>query len=356
MINESQVARYPALVWMGLLAGLGVLIYLLAPILTPFLISALLAYMWDPVIDRLETWRINRVVGIVIVYVLLSLILLVVVLVLTPILQDQVGVFVGKLPGYFDWINNTVFPWLFETLSLGSGALELDQVKQQVLAHWQDVGAWLGGLGAYITQSGMGLLAWTINLVLIPVVTFYLLRDWDDIVARIHNLIPRRHQDTAAALARQTDEVLGSFVRGQMVVMLVLGMIYSSGLWLLGLDLALPIGLLAGLVSFVPYLGFIVGLLSAGVAALLQFKTGMPLLWVLAVFGVGQILEATVLTPRLVGERVGLHPVAVIFAIMAGGQLFGFFGILLAIPVAAALMVWLRYLHDYYQDQTLDQE
>ncbi len=351
MSNEGQAARYSALVWMGVLAGLGILIYLLAPILTPFLISVLLAYMWDPVIDRLETWRINRVVGIVIVYVLLSLILLVVFLVLAPILQDQVGVFVGKLPGYFDWINNTVFPWLSETLALGSGALELNQVKHQVLANWQDMGAWLGGLGTYITQSGMRFLAWTINLVLIPVVTFYLLRDWDVIVARIHDLMPPRYQGTVASLARQTDEVLGSFVRGQVVVMLVLGVIYSVGLWLLGLDLALPIGLLAGLVSFVPYLGFIVGLLAAGVAALLQFKTGMPLVWVLAVFGVGQILEATVLTPRLVGERVGLHPVAVIFAIMAGGQLFGFFGILLAIPVAAALMVWLRYLHSYYQAQ-----
>jgi len=327
----------------------GWLLYLLAPILTPFLVAALLAYVWDPVVDRLELWRIPRTLGVVLVYLVLTLLFLVVVLVLTPILQEQLATFASKLPGYLDWIENNLAPWLATQFGVDPATLELSQLKQQLVAHWKEVSSWIKPVTAYVTRSSVSVALWLVNLVLVPVVTFYLLRDWDLLVARIHGLLPRSWQQRAGMLARETDEVLGSFLRGQLVVMLVLGTIYGVGLWLVGLDLALPIGMLSGLVSFVPYLGFIVGIVTAGVAALLQFKELIPLLWVLAVFGIGQLLEGMVLTPRLVGERVGLHPVAVIFAVMAGGQLFGFFGVLLAIPAAAAIAVWLRHLHGHLQ-------
>jgi predicted PurR-regulated permease PerM len=176
-------------------------------------------------------------------------------------------------------------------------------------------------------------------------VAFYLLRDWNDMAARVHGLFPRPVQPRVAQLARESDEVLGAFLRGQLLVMLALAIIYSAGLWILGLDLALPIGLVAGFVSFVPYLGFIVGLAAASVAAIFQFQDAWMLMWVGAVFGFGQILEGTLITPKLVGDRIGLHPVAVIFAVLAGGQLFGFFGVLLALPAAAVMVVWLRHLH-----------
>jgi predicted PurR-regulated permease PerM len=179
-------------------------------------------------------------------------------------------------------------------------------------------------------------------------VTFYLLRDWDQLVANVRELLPRAIEPRVSAIAAEIDAVLAQFLRGQLTVMAALALIYTVGLWLAGLELAFSIGVIAGLVSFVPYLGVIVGVLLAGVAALLQYQDALHLLAVIAVFGVGQLLEGMVLSPLLVGDRIGLHPVAVIFAVMAGGQLFGFFGVLLALPVAAAIVVLLRHSHGEY--------
>jgi predicted PurR-regulated permease PerM len=189
--------------------------------------------------------------------------------------------------------------------------------------------------------------------VLIPVLTFYLLRDWDLLVARVHELIPRRYEQSVAQIAKQCDEMLGAFMHGQLLVMLSLGTVYSIGLWLVGLDMAFLIGMLAGLVSFVPYLGFILGMLVAGIAALMQFQDAIHLFYVLLVFGTGQMLESFLLTPYLLGDRIGLHPVAVIFAVMAGGQLFGFVGILLALPATAVIMVLLSHAHEHYINSEL---
>ncbi|MGH8595571.1 MAG: AI-2E family transporter, partial [Gammaproteobacteria bacterium] len=193
------------------------------------------------------------------------------------------------------------------------------------------------------------LLGWLTFLLLVPVVTFYLLRDWDILVRNIDDLLPRRIEPRVRKIVQEIDAVLAEFLRGQLSVMLALAILYITGLWLVGLDLAFAIGLVAGLVSFVPYLGVIVGVLLAGIAALLQFGELWHLLGVVAVFGVGQLLEGMVLSPLLVGERIGLHPVAVIFAVMAGGQLFGFFGVLVALPVAAAIVVLLRHSRDEYK-------
>jgi len=193
------------------------------------------------------------------------------------------------------------------------------------------------------------MLGWLMNIALIPVVAFYLLRDWDLLVERIHNMIPRQFVTTTVNLTKECDEVLSAFLRGQLLIMLLLGCIYALGLALIGLDLALIIGLLAGLASLVPYLGFIVGILAASIAAILQFQEFMPLVYVALVFGVGQLLEGSLLTPLLVGDRIGLHPVAVIFAVLAGGQLFGFVGVLLALPIAAVVMVFVRHLYGQYR-------
>jgi predicted PurR-regulated permease PerM len=201
-----------------------------------------------------------------------------------------------------------------------------------------------------VSHSGGVIAEWLMNLLLIPVVTFYLLRDWDGLVVKVHDLLPRRIAPTAAKLATEVDTVLAAFVRGQLYVMLALGCIYSIGLWMTGLDLALLIGMLAGLVSFVPYLGAIVGIVTACVAALVQFHDLIHLVPVAIVFIIGQSLEGMVLTPMLVGDKIGLHPVAVMFAVLAGGQLFGFLGILLALPVASVIMVLLRHVHELYRD------
>jgi predicted PurR-regulated permease PerM len=212
----------------------------------------------------------------------------------------------------------------------------------------------VGMLLSQATASSLALMAWLANLVLIPVVGFYLLRDWDVMMAKLRSLLPRQRESQVMGLAGECHEVLGAFVRGQLLVMLALGVIYSSGLMLVGLELGLLIGLLAGLAAIVPYMGFIIGIGAALIAGLFQFGGDpYPLLGIVAVFMIGQVLEGMVLTPMLVGDRIGLHPVAVIFAILAGGELFGFTGVLLALPVAAVIMVLLRHVHDLYKESDM---
>jgi predicted PurR-regulated permease PerM len=350
-MTATRVAWGVGLVLVG-----GGLIYLLSPILTPFLVAALLAYIASPLLKRLEQWHLPRILGVIIVFLVLLLLLLVLLLVLIPQIQHQISAFIGKLPGYLDWLNSVLVPWLQTTLGMDVSVLDMAALKLQVTQHWQGLGGAVGQIFSYMTRSGMHLVAMLVNLALIPVVTFYLMRDWDGILARVPGLFPPRMRARLVTIARETDDVLAGFLRGQLSVMAALTCVYSIGLGIVGLELALAIGLLAGLVSFVPYLGFITGILVAGVAAMLQFHDPMTLLMVAAVFGVGQLLESLVLTPYLVGGRIGLHPAAVIFAVLAGGQLFGFFGILLALPVAAAIKVWLRHLYKGYQLSTFYQQ
>jgi predicted PurR-regulated permease PerM len=240
---------------------------------------------------------------------------------------------------------------------MGIAGIELDSESLVVAAqeYWREASSALLGVLSTVSRGGQAVLSWLVNLVLIPVVTFYLLRDWDKLVENIRTLIPRKAEPEVSALSREIDEVLGAFIRGQLMVMVALGVIYALGLWLLGLDLAFIIGMGAGVLSIVPYLGTFVGVVAALIAAAFQFQDLLHPVLVLAVFGVGQSLESMFLTPKLVGDRIGLHPVAVIFAVLAGGQLFGFLGILLALPAASALNVLARHLHERYRNSDLYQ-
>jgi predicted PurR-regulated permease PerM len=342
-----------------LLAGVvlvGLLIYLLGPVLMPFVTAAILAYVVDPLVDRLEAWKLPRTLAVVVVFLLLTLLALLLMLVLVPLIETQIQVLIQKLPVYIDWLQTKGLPWLAAKLGLSETQFDLGTLKTAIQQHWQQAGGMATKVLASVSRSGLALAGWVANLLLTIVVTFYLLRDWDRLVERAHVMLPRRSEPVIARLARQSDEVLGAFLRGQLMVMLGLGLIYSVGLSLVGLDFALLIGLLAGVISFVPYLGTIVGVLAAMVAAIMQFHDLTMLIWVALVFGVGQMLEGMVLTPLLVGDRIGLHPVAVIFAVLAGGQLFGFVGVLLALPVAAVVMVLLRYLYDEYKNSDLYDE
>lgn len=335
------------LVFLALAAAVAVLLYLLSPILTPFLLAALLAYVFNPVVARLVRWKLPRALAVVIVFLVGSAVLVALLLVLVPVVQRQIVAFVQKVPVYLDWIQATLVPrieeWAGEALPV-----DFDEIRRAVIAHWQQIGNVARTALTQVTTSGMHVALWLVNLALIPVVTLYLLLDWDRILSALHHLFPPAARPTVLRLARETDEVLSSFLRGQLLVMFALAVLYSTGLFLVGLDLALPIGIVAGLLSFVPYLGFVIGWGSASIAAYLQFQEPVVLAWVFLVFFVAQLIESYVLTPRLVGRRIGLNPVAVIFAVMAGGQLFGFLGILLALPAAAALKVWLRDLHQNY--------
>jgi len=347
-VTDTRTIFQLALIALG-----GWLIYLLAPILTPFLVSGLLAYLGNPAVSRLERWHLPRVLAVALVFLLFVVIIVALLFFLIPALQRQVFAFTAKVPDYIDWLQQTGIPHLQALLGMDLG-IDMASMRQKLIDHWRELSNGVGAFFVYLTRSGLSVIGWLANLLLIPVVVFYLLLDWEKLLEHALALVPRRNRDWVAGLAREGDEVLGSFLRGQLLVMLALATVYSVGLTLAGLDLALPIGVLAGLVSFVPYLGFITGLLSAGIAAYLQFHDALSLLWVAGVFLTGQVLESLWLTPRLVGDRIGLHPVAVIFAVMAGGQLFGFTGILLALPAAAVLKVWLRHLHEFYTGEGAD--
>jgi predicted PurR-regulated permease PerM len=332
---------------------LGWLIYLLAPILTPFFIAALLAYLGDPLVDRLEAWGLPRTLAVITVCAALLIILAAMITLLVPIISDQIKALADAVPTYVEWINTVVLPWVQRHLDVNLSAFNLTALKDTLSGHLREAGGAAANILAYVTRSGAVLIGWLLNMLLVPVVAFYLLRDWDLLIASIRALVPRHVEPVVSRLARESDAVLGAFLRGQLLVMLGLGTIYSIGLSLVGVEFALLIGLLAGLVSFVPYLGFIVGLIVASIAVLFQTHDLLQLLWVVVVFGIGQMLEGMVLTPWLVGDRIGMHPVAVIFAVLAGGQLFGFIGVLLALPAAAVLAVLIRFARERYVASTL---
>ncbi len=337
------------LLFSGLLVT-GWLLYLLAPVFTPFLIGALLAYLGDPLADKLEARKLSRTLSVVIVFGVMLLVGLVLMLILVPMLERQIVILVKKIPIVLQWLNDQLVPRLLEMTGGEATWSDTDSVKQAIASHWQQVGQVMTNVISSLSSSGQVMLGWLAYLGLIPVVTFYLLRDWDILVAQIHNLLPRRYEPIVTRLSGECNDVLASFMRGQLSVMLALGLIYTIGLWIVGLELSLLIGMLAGLVSFVPYLGFVVGIVVAGIAALMQFGDVIHIVYIAIVFGIGQALEGMVLSPLLVGDRIGLHPVAVIFAVMAGGQLFGFMGVLLALPVAAVIVVLLRHSKNLYLD------
>lgn len=342
------------IVLIGVIAtGVGWFLNLLAPILTPFIVGAFLAYMGDPLADRLEARKCSRMVSVLVVFLAIILLLILAVLLIIPSIQAQVVALTIKIPEYKNQVFNNWIPWGANLLGIDPKVVQLSQLKELMSQDSNVLQGVFGKLLGSVFGSSLFIVQWLANIILIPVVTFYLLRDWDDIVAKVRVLLPRKVEPTIVHLAQESNQVLGNFIRGQVMVMISLSIIYFIGLKIIGLDLALLIGVTAGMISFVPYLGCIVGIVLAIIAALLQFGDITNVIYVCIVFGVGQALEGMVLTPKLVGDKIGLHSVAVIFAVMAGGQLFGFFGILIALPAAAVIMVLLRYVYNLYMDSNL---
>lgn len=337
------------------LAVSGWLVYILAPILMPFVFAAILAYLGDPLADRLEllqvkNYQLGRTGSVLVVFTVMLLIVSTLLIIIVPKIESQISYFLSQFPAYIKWVNIAIIPWIEQMTGIDIGLIEGHKITEIIKGHWQKAGKSALKLMGSVSRSGAIVAEFTMNLVLIPVIAFYLLRDWDILVEKVHNLFPRRAAPTVEKLASEANIVLGAFMRGQFYVMLALGIIYSIGLWFVDLNLALLIGMIAGLVSFVPYLGSIVGIAIACVAALLQFQDPVYLIPVSLVFIVGQTLEGALLTPWLVGDKIGLHPVAVMFSVLAGGQLFGFVGVLLALPVASVMMVIMRHVHDIYRD------
>ncbi|HET7268437.1 MAG TPA: AI-2E family transporter [Oleiagrimonas sp.] len=339
--------------WLVIAVVVGFVVWLLSPVLMPFAIAAMLAYLCDPLADRLERWKLNRTLAVSIVFAIMVLVVVGVLLMLIPLIQRQVVHLIESLPSYVTWVKQVAMPWLQVHLHLEPGSFNTERIMDALRSHIGSVSSVVAATLAKVSKSGFGIIMWLTNLVLIPVVTFYLLRDWDRMVGKLDQLLPRRQRPTIVHLARESNQVLGAFVRGQLLVMVSLGIIYGVGLSLIGLNVGPLIGMVAGLLSFVPYLGFIIGLVAAVVAVLVQFGDWFHLGMLAIVFAIGQTMEGYVLTPKLVGDKIGLHPVAVIFAVLAGGQLFGFLGVLLALPAAAVIMVLVRYGYKRYQGSDL---
>lgn len=334
--------------WIAVTAiTIAALLHWLGPILTPFLIGAILAYFGSPLVTWAARRGVPRGLGTLLVIVFIVLLLLALLLVLIPLVQSEGLQLSRRLPEMATNLYTRVAPWLHETLGIDL-QLDLASLKQLIAENMASAQALTLKLLSGVEAGGTLLLGIVINLALIPVVMFYLLRDWNHIVARLDDLLPRRWMRRVRTIAAEIDRVLAEFLRGQLSVMGVLAVYYSVGLSLAGLQFALPIGILTGLLVFIPYVGFGLGLILGVLAALLQWSGWPGFLAVLSVYGIGQLLESYVLVPFLVGERIGLHPLAVIFALLAFGQLFGFAGVLLALPLSAALLVGLRHLRSAY--------
>ncbi len=346
----SDIARFfSRLQWALFLVAVGALIWVLTPVLTPFAASLLLAWLGNPVVGRLQKRGMSRNAAVMLVFCLMLLALIALVVVLVPLIQEQVIILADSMPRYLDWLASTGVPWISAKTGFDLSVwLDPAHVVETLKRNWQGASGFASQVLTYVTQSSFAVLGWFANLVLIPFLTFFFLRDWNQLVQRAADLIPRARVRTVSMLAADSDAVLGSFLRVQFMVMIAMGFFYAIGLWMVGLEVGVLIGLLAGLLTFVPYIGPTTVLIGGVIAALVQFGDWQHIVGVLAVWGIGQLLESYVLTPKLVGDRVGLSPVTVIFAVMTGGSLFGFLGMLLALPVASVANVLIRHLAKQY--------
>lgn len=339
--------RMQAAFWIGLGLLLLLLMYLLAPVLAPFALAAILAYLLAPGVDWLARHRFPRWVAVFVMLLLAVLVVCGLFLILIPVFRQEMQALQAQLPGLVNKLNTFVAPKIEEwfNIHVQFDSQFLKQVFTEQVAGQED---FIAAVVARVRAGGVALLGVVGLLFLVPVVLFYLLVDFHVIRERFEELIPRRWHAQTVSFIAETDGVLSQFLRGQLSVMLALAVFYSAGLALTGSPTALPIGILTGLLCFIPYVGYALGLTLALLAAILQFESWYGLIAVGVVYALGQAVESFFLTPRLVGERIGLHPLAVIFALLAFGQVFGFFGVLLALPASAVLLVALKRLQAVY--------
>ena len=341
-------------IWGGL-AGLVVfcvLLYLLRGVLVPFVAGVAVAYFLDPIADRLEAKGCSRTLAVVIINVVFFFFVVVLIVLLIPLLQTQIVDFANRVPHYFEVLRGIIEP-LLKRMAAVIPEAQFEQLRAAAGSFAGNLLQWTGEVFKGIWRGGMAVVNLLSLIVIMPLVAFYLLRDWDRIVDYIDDALPRKIAPVVRGIATEIDSTLSAFVRGQALVCLLLGGFYAIGLTLVGLDFGLIVGLGTGLISFIPYFGMAIGMVVGLGIALAQFSDWVPVAMVAAVFGVGQIIEGNFLTPRMVGDKVGLHPVWVIFAVMAGSALFGFTGMLLSIPAAASIGVLVRYGVSRYRDSDI---
>lgn len=343
LMNSAQRYRF----WLvGLALCLG-LLYLLSGVLLPFVAGMAIAYFLDPLADRLERAGLSRMAATSVITAMFFLALVLILVILVPLLEDQVVAFAQKVPGYMDVLNDRIQPYLAD-LKRRLSPRDLEKLRSSAGDYAGTAMAWLGGMVRGVLTGSLAVVNVLSLIFITPIVTFYLLRDWDVMVAKVDGWLPREHIDTIRSQFREINRTLSGFIRGQATVCLVLGSFYGLGLSVVGLDLGLIIGLGSGLFSFIPYLGSITGFVLGISLAFAQTGDWHLPAMVAGVFAIGQIMEGNFLTPKLVGDKVGLHPVWIMFALLSCGYLFGFVGILLAVPVAAVIGVLVRFALSRY--------
>ena len=341
------------LIWAASFAVLVFVLWLLSPILLPFLAGFVLAYFLDPVADHLQKWGISRLAAALVIVIVALLLVVTALVVFVPMLADQIGRFAGELPALVQSLSTRLNEWApawMKDAVAKSGA----DIQGSITQFAGNAANWLLGVLKTLLSGGLALVNLVSLLVVTPIVAFYMLVDWDRMIATIDSWVPRDYVATVRELGRDVNSAMAGFIRGQGTVCLVLGIFYATGLTLAGLKFGLAIGLLAGALTFIPYAGAMTGGVLAIGVAIVQF---WPDYWaiglVVAVFAVGQFLEGNFLSPKLVGKSIGLHPVWLMFALFAFGYVFGFVGLLLAVPMAAAAGVLVRFALQKYLSSRL---
>lgn len=341
MYQKKKRGFAPWVIGTGVFLAVGWLVLSLRDILMPFIVAAVLAYILNPLVERLRDKGMQRGLASMLVMMFALAVLFALVLIIVPMLVTQFQNLMGRLPQLIEFTQDKLLPWLHAHFG-NDMLLNRETVVTWLKSHTGTLQTAVSKLAPTLMQQGGAVALGLSNLLLLPLLLYYFLLDWQRWSHGVKALVPRRFIDTYTRISKELDEVLSEFLRGQLMVMLIMGVIYGVGLMLTGLDSGFAIGMIAGILVFIPYLGAFTGLLLATVAAVLQFSAWQDLLWVWAVFAVGQLLESFFITPKIVGDRIGLSPFWVIFSLMAFGQLMGFVGMLIGLPLAAICLVLLR--------------
>ncbi|MDV2487884.1 chloramphenicol efflux transporter CxpE [Acinetobacter johnsonii] len=342
-----------------ILAGIALILwvlYLLKPVVLPFIGAFLVAYLFSPLVDKLHKIGLPRWLSISTVFIGIGVVITLAFWYLVPLVWEQLMYAKNSIPSGIHWANYKFLPWLSDSFNLVPMELDVDQISAAIMEYVQTnySADSIQAMIAKLAQSGLNFIQIGGTVVLIPIIAFYFLLDWDRMLDSFRRLIPRRYEEQTLVIVKECHSVLGAFVKGQFLVMVLLGVVYAMGLQLIGLEVGLIIGMVAGLCSIIPYLGFAVGIIAAVIASLFQFGIDwMQLLLVGVVFMIGQAVEGYILQPFLLGDKIGLSPVAVVFAVLAGAQLGGILGMLIALPVAAVIVVLLRHAREFYENSPM---
>ena len=342
-----------------ILSGIALILwvlYLLKPVVLPFIAAFLVAYLFSPLVDKLHRIGLPRWLSIGIVFIGIGIIVTLAIWYVVPLVWQQLIYARDSIPAGIHWLNYTFLPWVSQTFNVEAMEIDTEQISKVVMEYIQTnySADSIQSVVLRVAQSGLNFIQIGGVVVLIPIIAFYFLLDWDRMLESLRRLIPRHYEKTTLGIVGECHNVLGAFVKGQFLVMFLLGVVYAVGLQLIGLEVGLIIGMVAGLASIIPYLGFGVGIIAAVIATLFQFGIDWThLALVIIVFMIGQAIEGYILQPFLLGDKIGLSPVAVVFAVLAGAQLAGFLGMLIALPVAAVIVVLLRHARECYEKSRL---